>query len=102
MIEVAHKPHSTQHSRPTQMPTPRKPTLKPTEPKPKRGYVRQVGCELEEKVKFSSKLDEVMPNILTREKVFFCADLIRHGAGNSGDEDVLGRFGIQMQKDRWW
>lgn len=47
----------------------------------------QVGVELEEKVKFWSPRGET---------VVIGADFNRHvGAGNRGEEEVMGRFGIR-------
>ncbi|KAK3565756.1 hypothetical protein QTP86_015017 [Hemibagrus guttatus] len=46
------------------------------------GYAPQVGCELEEKERFWSELDEVMESIPT-------------GEGNTGDEEVMGKFGVK-------
>ncbi|KAK3560308.1 hypothetical protein QTP86_006309 [Hemibagrus guttatus] len=48
----------------------------------------QVGCELEEKERFWSELDEVMENIPT--------GINGHvGEGNTGDEEVMGKFGVK-------
>ncbi|KAK2891998.1 hypothetical protein Q8A73_017663 [Channa argus] len=56
------------------------------------GYAPQVGCELEEK----EKLDEVMQSILRGERVVIGADFNGDvGEGNRGDENVMGRFGLQ-------
>ena len=60
------------------------------------GYAPQVGCELEEKETFWLDLDEVMQSIPRSERVVIGADFNGHvGAGNRGDEEVMGRFGIQ-------
>ncbi|KAK2920732.1 hypothetical protein Q8A73_000217 [Channa argus] len=60
------------------------------------GYAPQVGCELEEKEKFWSELDEVMQSIPRGERVVIGADFNGHvGEGNRGDETVMGRFGVQ-------
>ncbi|KAK3574312.1 hypothetical protein QTP86_004345 [Hemibagrus guttatus] len=60
------------------------------------GYTPQVGCELEEKERFWSELDEVMESIPTGEKVVIGADLNGHvGEGNTGDEEVMGKFGVK-------
>ncbi|KAK2887924.1 hypothetical protein Q8A73_019372 [Channa argus] len=60
------------------------------------GYAPKVGCELEEKKKFWSELDEVMQNIPRGEKVLIGADFNGHvGEGNRGDENVMGTFGLQ-------
>ena len=59
------------------------------------GYAPQVGCELEEEI-FWSELDEVMKSIPRNERVVIVADFNGHvGAGNRGDEEVIGRFGLQ-------
>ncbi|KAK3542203.1 hypothetical protein QTP86_018484 [Hemibagrus guttatus] len=60
------------------------------------GYAPQVGCELEEKERFWSELDEVMESIPTGEKVVIGADFNGHvGEGNRGDEEVMGKFGVK-------
>ncbi|KAK3544182.1 hypothetical protein QTP86_006029 [Hemibagrus guttatus] len=60
------------------------------------GYVPQVGCELEEKERFWSELDEVMESIPTGERVVIGADFNGHvGEGNTGDEEVMGKFGVK-------
>ncbi|KAK3556064.1 hypothetical protein QTP70_004385 [Hemibagrus guttatus] len=60
------------------------------------GYVPQVGCELEEKERFWSELDEVMESIPTAERVVIGADFNGHvGEGNTGDEEVMGKFGVK-------
>ncbi|KAK3549643.1 hypothetical protein QTP86_005388 [Hemibagrus guttatus] len=59
------------------------------------GYAPQVGCELEEKERFWSELDEVMESIPTGERVVIGADFNGHvGEGNTGDEEVMGKFGV--------
>ncbi|KAK3530856.1 hypothetical protein QTP70_002887 [Hemibagrus guttatus] len=56
----------------------------------------QVGCELEEKERFWSELDEVMESIPTGERVVIGADFNGHvGEGNRGDEEVMGKFGVK-------
>ncbi|KAK3522185.1 hypothetical protein QTP70_027006, partial [Hemibagrus guttatus] len=58
------------------------------------GYAPQVGCELEEKERFWSELDEVMESIPMGERVVIGADFNGHvGEGNTGDEEVMGKFG---------
>ncbi|KAK3537920.1 hypothetical protein QTP70_024579 [Hemibagrus guttatus] len=60
------------------------------------GYAPQVGCELEEKERFWSELDEVMESIPTSERVVIGADFNGHvGEGNTGDEEVMGKFGVR-------
>ncbi|KAK3569470.1 hypothetical protein QTP86_031432 [Hemibagrus guttatus] len=60
------------------------------------GYAPQVGCQLEEKERFWSELDEVMESILTGERVVIGADFNGHvGEGNTGDEEVMGKFGVK-------
>ncbi|KAK3556963.1 hypothetical protein QTP70_022304 [Hemibagrus guttatus] len=60
------------------------------------GYAPQVGCELEEKERFWSELDEVMESIPTGERVVTGADFNGHvGEGNTGDEEVMGKFGVK-------
>ncbi|KAK3530264.1 hypothetical protein QTP86_022412 [Hemibagrus guttatus] len=60
------------------------------------GYAPQVGCELEEKERFWSELDEVMESIPTGERVVIGADFNGHvGKGNTGDEEVMGKFGVK-------
>ncbi|KAK3545944.1 hypothetical protein QTP70_016948, partial [Hemibagrus guttatus] len=54
------------------------------------GYAPQVGCELEEKERFWSELDEVMESIPTGERVVMGADFnVNVGEGNTGDEEVI-------------
>ncbi|KAK3574056.1 hypothetical protein QTP86_001329 [Hemibagrus guttatus] len=60
------------------------------------GYAPQVGCELEEKERFRSELDEVMESIPTGERVVIGADFNGHvGEGNTGDEEVMWKFGVK-------
>ncbi|KAK3574398.1 hypothetical protein QTP86_006625 [Hemibagrus guttatus] len=60
------------------------------------GYAPQVGCESEEKERFWSELDEVMESIPTGERVVIGADFNGHvGEGNTGDEEVMGKFGVK-------
>ncbi|KAK3562881.1 hypothetical protein QTP86_011114 [Hemibagrus guttatus] len=60
------------------------------------GYAPQVGCELEEKERFWSDLDEVIESIPKGERVVIGADLNGHvGEGNTGDEEVMGKFGVK-------
>ncbi|KAK3554500.1 hypothetical protein QTP70_024407 [Hemibagrus guttatus] len=60
------------------------------------GYAPQVGCELEEKERFWSELDEVMESIPTGERVVIGVDFNGHvGEGNRSDEEVMGKFGVK-------
>ncbi|KAK3553836.1 hypothetical protein QTP70_012206 [Hemibagrus guttatus] len=60
------------------------------------GYAPQLGCELEEKERFWSELDEVMERIPTGERVVIGADFNGHvGEGNTGDKEVMGKFGVK-------
>ncbi|KAK3568192.1 hypothetical protein QTP86_000235 [Hemibagrus guttatus] len=60
------------------------------------GYAPQVGCELEEKERFWSELDEVIESIPTGERVVIGADFNGHvGEGNTGDEEVMSKFGVK-------
>ncbi|KAK3507265.1 hypothetical protein QTP70_013448 [Hemibagrus guttatus] len=60
------------------------------------GYAPQVGCELEEKERFWSELDEVMESIPTGERVVIGVDFNGHvGGGNRDDEEVMGKFGVK-------
>ncbi|KAK3543384.1 hypothetical protein QTP70_018408, partial [Hemibagrus guttatus] len=60
------------------------------------GYAPQVGCELEEKERFWSELDEVIESIPTGERVVIGADFNGHvGEGNRGDEEVMSKFGVK-------
>ncbi|KAK3511868.1 hypothetical protein QTP70_027470 [Hemibagrus guttatus] len=56
----------------------------------------KVGCELQEKERFWSELDEVMESIPTGERVVIGADFNGHvGEENIGDEEVMGKFGVK-------
>ncbi|KAK3533606.1 hypothetical protein QTP70_023393, partial [Hemibagrus guttatus] len=64
------------------------------------GYAPQVGCELEEKERFWSELDEVMESIPTGERVVIGADFNGHvGEGNTDDEEVMGKFGVKGKRE---
>ncbi|KAK3511060.1 hypothetical protein QTP70_030099, partial [Hemibagrus guttatus] len=54
------------------------------------------GCELEEKERFWSELDEVIESIPMGERVVIGADFNGHvGEGNTGDEEVICKFGVK-------
>ncbi|XP_051780173.1 craniofacial development protein 2-like [Erpetoichthys calabaricus] len=58
-------------------------------------YAPQVGCAMGEKEDFWSELDEVMNSVPKGQKVVIGADFNGHvGEGNSGDEEVMGRYGV--------
>ncbi|KAF7687614.1 hypothetical protein HF521_014842 [Silurus meridionalis] len=59
-------------------------------------YAPQVGCEMEEKEKFWSELDEVVEGVPRNERLVIGADFNWHvGEGNRGDEEVMGRYGFK-------
>ncbi|KAI5624580.1 hypothetical protein C0J50_15862 [Silurus asotus] len=59
-------------------------------------YASQVGCEMEEKKRFWSELDEVVDGVRRKERLVIGADFIGHvGEGNSSDEEVMGRYGFK-------
>ncbi|KAK3542063.1 hypothetical protein QTP86_011366 [Hemibagrus guttatus] len=61
-------------------------------------YEDVVGCELEGRKRFWSELDEVMESIPTGERVVMGADFNEHvGEGNTGDEEVMGKFGVKKR-----
>ncbi|KAK3551012.1 hypothetical protein QTP70_011434 [Hemibagrus guttatus] len=65
------------------------------------GYAPQVGCELEEKERFWSELDEVMESIPTGERVVIGADFNGHvDEGNRGDEEVMGNLEVSKAKQK--
>lgn len=58
------------------------------------GFASKVGCELEDKEKFWNLIDEVIQSIPRGERVVI--DFNGHaGEGNKGDENLMGRFGLQ-------
>ncbi|MCJ8739545.1 hypothetical protein PDJAM_G00048360 [Pangasius djambal] len=60
------------------------------------GHAPQVGCGLEEKERFWSELDEVIESIPMGQRVVIGADFNGHvGEGNTGDEEVMGKFGVK-------
>ncbi|ROL49068.1 Craniofacial development protein 2 [Anabarilius grahami] len=64
----------------------------------KEEFVKNVlgGCKQEEKDTFWSELEEVMQTVPRGERVVIGADFNGHvDEGNSGDEEVMGRFGLQ-------
>ncbi|XP_065672211.1 uncharacterized protein LOC136090035 [Hydra vulgaris] len=67
-------------------------------------YAPQVGCDIEEKEEFWRELDEVVLQVPIEERMILGADFNGHvGEGNSGDEEVMGRYGVKgIQKDKWW
>ncbi|KAK3507530.1 hypothetical protein QTP70_028078, partial [Hemibagrus guttatus] len=70
--------------------------ISPTDAVDKLVHFHKVGCELEEKERFWSELDEVMESIPTGERVVIGADFNGHvGEGNTGDEEVMGKFGVK-------
>ncbi|KAI5622211.1 hypothetical protein C0J50_18273 [Silurus asotus] len=55
-----------------------------------------VGCEMEEKEKFLSELDEVVDGVPRKERLVIGADFNGHvGEGNREDEEVMGRYGFK-------
>ncbi|KAI5089302.1 histone H4 transcription factor [Silurus meridionalis] len=59
-------------------------------------YAPQVGCEMEEKERFWSELDEVVDGVPRKERLVIGADFNGHvGEGNRGDEEVMGRYGFK-------
>ncbi|KAI5614476.1 hypothetical protein C0J50_9063 [Silurus asotus] len=59
-------------------------------------YAPQVGCEMVEKERFWSELDEVVDGVPRNEQLVIGADLNGHvGEGNRGDEEVMGRYGLK-------
>ncbi|KAI5104291.1 hypothetical protein C0J45_5917 [Silurus meridionalis] len=56
-------------------------------------YAPQVGCEMKEKEKFRSELDEVVEGVPSNERLVIGADFNGHvGKGNKSDEEVMGRI----------
>ncbi|KAI5106601.1 hypothetical protein C0J45_4298 [Silurus meridionalis] len=56
-------------------------------------HAPQVGCEMKEKEKFWSELDEVVDG---KERLVIGADFDGNvGKGNRGDEEVMGRYGLK-------
>ncbi|KAK3545667.1 hypothetical protein QTP70_009550 [Hemibagrus guttatus] len=107
-FSLSHPPHPPPHLPPPPPPSPRRPLCLKRQVMSLKleiegvmlnvvsGYAPQVGCELEEKERFWSELDEVMESIPTGERVVIGADFNGHvGEGNTGDEEVMGKFGVK-------
>ncbi|KAI5101440.1 hypothetical protein C0J45_8643 [Silurus meridionalis] len=61
-------------------------------------YAPQVGCEMGEKERFWSELDEVVDGVPRNERLVIVADFNGHvGEGNRGDEEVMGRYGLKKR-----
>ncbi|KAI5621014.1 separin isoform X1 [Silurus asotus] len=59
-------------------------------------YAPQVDCEMKEKKRFWSELDEVVEGVPRNERLVIGADFNGHvGEGNRGDEEVMGRYGLK-------
>ncbi|KAI5618310.1 hypothetical protein C0J50_22292 [Silurus asotus] len=59
-------------------------------------YAPQVGCEMEEKERFWSELDDMVDGVPRKERLVIGADFNGHvGEGNRGDEEVMGRYGFK-------
>ncbi|KAI5610001.1 hypothetical protein C0J50_5673 [Silurus asotus] len=59
-------------------------------------HAPQVGCEMEEKERFWSKLDEVVDGVPRKEWMVIESDFNGHvGEGNRSDEEVMGRYGFK-------
>ncbi|KAF7705603.1 hypothetical protein HF521_020889, partial [Silurus meridionalis] len=68
-------------------------------------YAPQVGCEMEEKERFWSELDEVVDGVPRKERLVIGADFNGHvGEGNRGDEEVMVQESIRrkrLAKQKW-
>ena len=63
-------------------------------------YAPQVGCNTEEKEEFWNELDEEVQKIPGAERVVIGADLNGHvGEWNTGDERVMGRYGVRERNE---
>ncbi|KAI5619497.1 hypothetical protein C0J50_20894 [Silurus asotus] len=59
-------------------------------------YDPQVGCEMEDKKKFWSELDDVVEGLPRNERLVTGADLNEHvGEKNRCDEEVMGKYGFK-------
>ncbi|KAI5615474.1 gastrula zinc finger protein XlCGF28.1-like [Silurus asotus] len=59
-------------------------------------YAPQLGCEMEEKERIWSELDEVVDGVPRKERLVIGADFNGHiGEGNRGDEEVMCRYGFK-------
>ncbi|XP_065658437.1 craniofacial development protein 2-like [Hydra vulgaris] len=59
-------------------------------------YAPQVGCDTEEKEEFWRVLNEVVLQVPIEERLILGAYFNGHvGEGNSGDEKVIGRYGVK-------
>ncbi|KAI5626476.1 hypothetical protein C0J50_13765, partial [Silurus asotus] len=71
-------------------------------------YAPQVGCEMKEKERFWSELDEVVDGVPRKERLVIGADFNGHvGEGNRGDEEVMVVLGVTSgnrmeDKETWW
>ncbi|KAG2460301.1 DAT protein, partial [Polypterus senegalus] len=63
-------------------------------------YAPQIGWAMGENEDFWSELDEVMNSVPKGQEVVIGADLNGHvGEGNSGDEEVMGRYGVKKRNE---
>ena len=60
-----------------------------------------MGCNVEKKEEFWNELDEEVQKIPGAERVVIGADLNGHmGEGNTGDERVMGRYGVRERNEK--
>ncbi|KAI5090194.1 hypothetical protein C0J45_20329, partial [Silurus meridionalis] len=68
-------------------------------------YAPQVGCEMEEKERFWSELDDVVDGVPRKERLVIGADFNGHvGEVNRGDEEVMVQESIRgkrLAKQKW-